>query len=211
MNPGGVLHAAGFGIWTMIAVAVIATVGAMLIHTISQARKGRGATPKQTHNAPPRREQSPVQAPAPVFTPRGPDLPDWSAPDSPMFTFAELDARMREFAARGGLPENVLAHVGEPTGRDGENITIEGPNYVFSYWERGGPMHEKRSVIADQILYFALKDRARMRAYMELMGQELSPEEHAARLAEREEGILAAMDPRWARQYALDRQQTSGN
>lgn len=164
------LHAAGVGPLGFVLVALVATVGALAIHFLMRGRSSR--VPAEPARA--------VEVrPEPI------DLP-------------EVREAMLAAAARMGIPERVLPRIASPGGADGEYIDRAGSAYVYSGFERGAKMFEHRTVDLDGLLYLVLRDRAWMQAYLALIGQELAPEEHARRLAEGQEALLARADTRWA-------------
>lgn len=116
----------------------------------------------------------------------------------------QAQAAMREAAARIGIPAHVLPGLSEqPEGAFIEN----GPNggFVYVTTERATRMSEERAADVDELLYLVFRDRAWMQAYTGLTGQDLSPEAHAAQLAEGQLELLRKGDPRWAERLLRER------
>jgi hypothetical protein len=158
-------------------------------------RKARGAT-----FAPP------VEMPQPSAD----GLPDWRHSDNPSLSLAELGVKMREIAERAGIPARVLPHIGPIGARDGEYVDRDKFDYIYIGQERGVPMFDHRVVIADQLMYLIFKDRAWMIAAGYVDGANAPPEQDPARIAERQQEILAGIDPRWGAQFAQERAQKAG-
>ncbi len=116
-----------------------------------------------------------------------------------VFLFREGDPALQgEAARRMDLPERLLPALSLPTSREGDFIYRQGNDYVYASFERGTCMSEHRTHDLDDLLYRVFKDRAWTRTYMDLMRQDLSPEDHAARLAEGQLALLEKAEPRWA-------------
>jgi hypothetical protein len=167
MRGSWAMSAADFGPWTVALVALVALVGALLIHNFSRRPKRLPPTAAGGHA----------------------DLP-------------ELRAAMRAAASRMDLPERLLPAIARPTGADGDFIYRDGSGYVYCSIERGTPLFEHRSADPEDLLYRVFRDRAWTRTYMDLIGQDLSPQEHAARLSKGQEALLAKAQPRWAERFA---------
>lgn len=199
MNPGGVLHAAGFGPLAVILVALVAVAGALLIHL---AMRGRGRRSARGSLVP-----ALVGIPDPQVLPaRDPSLPDWPRADDPLLDEAALRQRMLEIAGIMGIPEQVLPQFAQPCAPEGEYVFLENGSYVYTAYERGGPMFEDRSLIADQILYFVFRDRCAMHAYLGTIGRNLGHEEQSRRAAQECYAMLDRYDPRWRKQLEHDRE-----
>lgn len=155
---GWAASAAGFGPLEVALAALVALVGALIIHNWP----GRKRTPPGSARLPGVRQA------------------------------------MTEAARRMDLPERLLPALALPASREGDFIYRQGNEYVYASFERGTCMSEHRTHDLDDLLYRVFKDRAWTRNYMDLMGQDLSPEDHAARLAEGQLALLEKADPRWA-------------
>ena len=201
MNSGGALSAAGFGPGTAALVALVALVGALAIHWLRGGAKVSAARQASSDHAR-------TSATVPPLSPRDAALPDWSRPDDPLLSEKALGAVMREYAARAGIPEDVLPKMTRPSGGDGEYLHRDGETYAFSAWERGHVFDEHRDTIADRVLYRVLVARSYMSAYVAGIGADEST--RAKRIAAEQERMLGAIDPRWARQFALDRAVAAG-
>lgn len=155
---GWALNAADAGPLTVVLVALVALVGALIIHAFSR----RGTMPSGSARLPGVRQA------------------------------------MTDAARRMDLPERLLPALALPSSREGDFIFRQGNEYVYASYERGSCMSEYRTTDLDDLLYRVFKDRAWTRTYMDLMRQDLSPEDHAARLAEGQLALLEKADPRWA-------------
>jgi Immunity protein 63 len=164
--------AAGFGPLEIALAALVALVGALLIHNLG---RGRGASPSlEGYN---------TQAPAPAVG---------------TVKLPQVGLAMRAAAALMDLPDHLLPALSLPTGGEGDFVYGEGGGYVYASYERGTALFEHRTADLDDLLYRVLKDRAWTRTYLDLMGQDLSPEDHAARLAAGQIALLARAHPGWA-------------
>jgi len=105
---------------------------------------------------------------------------------------------MTDAARRMDLPERLLPALALPSSREGDFIYRQGNEYVYASFERGSCLSEHRTTDLDDLLYRVFKDRAWTRTYMDLIGQDLPPEDHAARLTEGQLALLEKADPRWA-------------
>jgi hypothetical protein len=161
-------------------------IGGLLGH---RHRKARKAVPLSSVEAP----QPPTDG-----------LPDWRRSDSPSLSLAELGVKMREIAERAGIPERVLPHIGPIGARDGEYIDRDKFDYIYIGQKRGQPMFDHRVVIADQLMYLIFKDRTWMIAAGYVGGATVPPKQDPARIAERQQHLLAGIDPRWGRQFAKE-------
>jgi hypothetical protein len=112
---------------------------------------------------------------------------------------------MTEAAQRMDLPEHLLPALGLPSAREGDFVYRRGNEYVYASFERGTRMSEHRTENVDDLLYRVFRDRAWTRSYMALIGQDLTPQDHAARLAEGQLALLEKADPRWAERLRGER------
>jgi len=163
---GWAMNAAGFGPLAMVLAALVALVGALLIHNFS-----------------------------------GPDLTPTGSARLPGVRRAMEDA-----ARRMDLPERLLPALGLPTSREGDFVFRQGHDYVYACYERGSRISEHRTEDLDDLLYHVFRDRAWTRTYMSLIGQDLSPEDHAAKLAQGQEDLLERAEPRWAARLRAERE-----
>jgi hypothetical protein len=181
LNSGWALRAADAGPLTVVLVALAALVLALAIH-----------------NWPGRKRRPPVDdrtaAPLPV-TGRN-DL---------AVSLPDLHAQMLAAARRMELPEHLLPRIAMPGGGEGDFIYRDGADFVYCSLERGSRISEHRTAEVDELLYRVFKDRAWTRTYVGLIGQDLSPEDHAARLAEGQLALLERADPRWAERLRVER------
>jgi hypothetical protein len=147
------------------------------------------------------------QAAAPVAPapPSDPDLPDWRHADNPSLSLAELGDRMYAIADRAGIERHGLPHVGPIEGGDGVFLDRDKFDYIFMGIERGQPMFDHRSVVADEILYLVFRDRAWAIGANYLAHNRASPEHYAELLKDKQQEALARIDPRWGRQFARER------
>lgn len=116
----------------------------------------------------------------------------------------QVVAAMHEVAGRIGIPGHVLPGLSEQA--DGAFIEA-GPDggFVYVTTEKASRMSQEHAADADELLYLVFRDRAWMHSYMALMGQDLSPEVHAARLAEGQLDLLGKADPQWAERLLRER------
>lgn len=155
------------------------------------------------------RESRSAASPSPAVVRRAmpPDsqLPDWRHADTPLLSLDQLGALMREIAARAGVPEGVLPHLGTMSDGEGAFIDRGASYYRYVGLERGGVSFEHRTPAADRLMYLVFCDRSWMLAAGYIAGNPEPPEQDPERIAERQQAILASIDPRWGRQFARDR------
>lgn len=164
------------------------------------------------------RKSKPSEAPVvPVATagPADEGLPDWSQADNPSLSLAELGEMMYAAADLAGVDHSRLPHVGPIAGGDGEWIDRDKFDYIYIGVERGQPMFDHRTVVADQLLYWVLRDAAFSLAANRLAerrsaGERIPDEEYANRLAIEQAAILGDIDPAWANQFAWERARKAG-
>jgi hypothetical protein len=161
---------------------------------------------RRLRKAPPAMAAAPYAAPPPA----DPDLPDWRRPDASLLGEPEIGARMREIAARAGIPERTLPWLAPPFDREGEFVFRDRFDYVYTAVERGAPLFEHRAAVADELLYMVFRDRAWMVAAGYVADVGAPPEQDPDRIADRQQAILAGIDPRWGRQFALERARKAG-
>ena len=169
---GWAASAAGFGPLEVALAALVALVGALLIHNLGRGRRGLPVSDD--------RVMPPASAPVGET-----DLP-------------ELRAAMHDAARRMDLPERLLPRLALPAGNEGDFVYREAATYVYCALERGTRIAEYRSDALDELLYRVFKDRAWTRTYVGLIGQELSPQEHDTRLRAGQLELLGKADPAWA-------------
>jgi hypothetical protein len=174
MNSAWGAVAAGWGQGALIIAALVAVVGALLIHNLGR-RGGSGVARAQPG--------------------RG------TAADTGLIALGE---RMKDAARRMGIPERVLPRIAVPDAREGDFVFREGSDYVYCGFERGTQMFEHRASESDDLLYRVFCDRAWMHVYFGLKGQDLSPQEQTARLAAGQVELLGKADPRWAERAAQE-------
>lgn len=107
----------------------------------------------------------------------------------------EITARLREVAAKMGLPERVLPSAHAPNG-DGDFVWREGERYRYQSLERGGPVIDHADDSLDDVLFAVFRDRARMHAYLATI--EIDEPAREAEIVTRQRVMLAAADPTWA-------------
>lgn len=181
MNSGWALRAADAGPLTIVLVALVALVGALVIHNWLGRRRSAAVDDRTV---------------APLQTATATDI---------SVSLPEVQARMMAAAVRMGLPEHLLPRIAMPGGGEGDFVYRDGADYVYCALERGSRISEHRTAEVDELLYRVFKDRAWTRTYVNLIGQELSEEEHAARLAEGQLALLEQADPRWAERLRAER------
>lgn len=142
-------------------------------------------------------------------------FPDWTRADDPSLSHAELGELMYAIADRAGVPRRVLPAIGPIAGGEGEAIDRDKFDYIYIGLERGQPMFDLRTVVADQLMYWVFRDRAWALASNRLAnarqaGERFPDHEYAGRLAEEQRAILAEIDPKWARQFDSERGQGAG-
>lgn len=147
-----------------------------------------------------------VQA-GPAFDP---GLPDWGHADSPLLSRDQLGALMHDIARRARISQHVLPHVG-PIG-DGEGAYVDrgASYYLYVGLERGAVSFEHRTPVADRLMYRVFRDRTWMVAAGYMAGSPTLPEQDPERIAEKQQAILARIDPRWANQFAHERGRKAG-
>jgi hypothetical protein len=148
-------------------------------------------------------------APQPIASapvpPPDPDLPDWRHADNPSLSLAELGERMYAIADRAGIDRELLPHVGPIEGGEGAFLDRDKFDYIYIALERGQPMFDHRSVIADELLYLVFRDRAYAIGANYLAHNRASPEHYTELLKDKQQEALAGIDPRWGRQFARER------
>jgi len=155
-----------------------------------------------------RRPEAPANAAA--AAPVDPELPDWSRADNPPLSLAELGQRMHAIADRAGIRRELLPGVGPVTTREGSFLDRDKFDYIYIGLERGIPMFDRRTVVADRLLYHVFSDAAFGLALHQLIDEGTSPYDRDDLLEQRRQAILAGIDPRWGKQYALERNRQAG-
>lgn len=112
---------------------------------------------------------------------------------------AEVAARLREVAARMGLPERVLPRPCPPASDDGDFVWRDGGQFRYRSLERGAPVADHASASLDDVLYHVFRDRSRMHAYLATIGTDEATRE--ARIVAQQRAMLAAADPAWAERF----------
>lgn len=141
--------------------------------------------------------------------------PDWTRADDPSLSHAQLGELMYAIADRAGVPRRVLPAIGPIGAGEGEFIDRDKFDYIYIGLERGQPMFDLRTVIADQLMYWVFCDRAWVLASNRLAnarqaGERFPDQEYAGRLSKGQRAILAEIDPKWARQFDSERGQSAG-
>jgi hypothetical protein len=131
-----------------------------------------------------------------ALPPADPSLPDWRDSDYPPLGIDQLGVLMRAIAARAGIDERRLPHLGPPPDREGRYLDRDKFDYIYIGLEHGEPLFDHRHVIADQTMYHVFRDVA-----ADLAAEQSDPEQVAAE----QQAILAGIDVRWGKQFALDR------
>jgi len=142
MNTSWALNAADVGPLGFIAVAAIATIGALLIHFLRRARSSAQ-----------------------------PDIPPSASSGEPTPEDRELANRLREIAGKMGLPGRVLPRAHAPNG-DGDFVWRDGEIYRYRSLERGGAIADHEANNFEDLLYPVFADRSRMHCYIETIGLE---------------------------------------
>jgi hypothetical protein len=137
-------------------------------------------------------------------------LPDWRHYDQPSLTLSQLGELMHAIAQRAGIDERWLPHVGAIAGRDGVFIDRDKFDYIYCELERGGAMFDHRVVVADQLMYLIFKDRAWALATTHMAHNRTTRDRYHRLHAERQQAILAGIDPRWGNQFALEHDRQAG-
>jgi hypothetical protein len=181
LNSGWALRAADAGPHEVVLVALAALVLALVIH-----------------NWPGRKRSAVVddRIAAPLLAAQRNDL---------AVSLPEVQSRMLDAARRMELPEHHLPRLAMPGGEDGDYVFRDKFDFVYCGFERGTRIFEHCTVDVDDLLYRVFRDRAWTRTYIGLIGQGLSPEDHAARLAEGQLALLQRADPRWAERLQAER------
>jgi hypothetical protein len=127
-------------------------------------------------------------------------LPDWNRADNPRLSLVALQAVLAEKAGKGGIDPALLPTFGLPVGGEGEFVFEDKFDFLYVGLERGQPLFEHASVVADRLCYYVLRDRAFALAANRIAG---TPTElYTARLRDEQQAILATIDPRWGAQFA---------
>lgn len=142
---------------------------------------------------------TPVAAGAPADD----GLPDWNKADNPRLTYQEIHDRIADLAARAGIDRASLPRFSPPDGSDGEFIFLDKFDYIYAGIESGRVTFEHPTVVVDYLCYVFLRARAPSLA-AERLGSEAQEEGAEQRLATIQQEILAAIDPRWGAQFALE-------
>lgn len=181
MNSGWALRAADAGPLTIVLVALVALVGALVIHNWP-GRKRSAVVDDRT------------AAPLPA-----------AARNDLSVSLPEVHSRMLAAARCMELPEHLLPRLAMPGGEDGDYVFRDKFDFVYCGFERGTQIFEHCTVDVDDLLYRVFRDRAWTRTYVSLIGQDLSEQDHAARLAEGQLALLEQADPRWAERLRAER------
>ena len=142
--------------------------------------------------------------------PVDPAYPDWSQSDNPSLSLADISELMRGIAARAGFEERGLPQVGPTTDDWGTFIDRDKFDYIYFELERGGMVFDLRTVIADQLMYWVFRDRAHAKASTYLAHNPTTPDRYERLLADKQQEIIAGIDPRWAVQFAYERSHKTG-
>lgn len=139
-------------------------------------------------------------------------LPDWSRADNPPLSLPELAELMHAAAELAGIAPARLPGIGPIAGGEGEFIDRDKFDYIYLGVERGQPMFDRRSAIADQLLYWIFVDQALMLASNRIAeqkraGRSIPDSDYVGALANEQQAILGDIDPAWERQFAHERAQ----
>lgn len=137
-------------------------------------------------------------------------LPDWSRADNPSLSLAELGELIAGAADLAGIDRECLPHVGPLAGGEGLFIDRDKFDYIYVGYERGQPMFDHRTVIADQLVYWVLRDAAfalaaNRLAERRVRGERIDDADYADLLAAEQAQILGDVDPGWERQFVAER------
>ncbi|MBM3596205.1 MAG: hypothetical protein FJX31_10645 [Alphaproteobacteria bacterium] len=181
MNSGWALRAADAGPLTVVLVALAPLVLALVVH-----------------NWPGRQRSAVVddRIAAPSLASGRNDL---------AVSLPEVHARMTAAAGRMVLLEHFLPRLAMPGGGDGNFVFRDKFEFVYGGYERGSRIFEHCTVDMDDLLYRVFRDRAWTRTYLSLIGQDLSEQDHAARLAKGQLALLEKADPCWAERLRAGR------
>jgi len=197
---GWVLNAADVGPLGAILVALVATVGALAIHFWTQRRRG-GGVPSPTLESYAEGPATPEPTPLP---PRPEGLPDWSHADNPLLDIPALEDVVLAAATKAGIDPDTLPRFTPPDGNDGAFVFRDKFDYIYAYYEHGGPMSQQASAVADELAYRVIADRAWMKAYLATIVQ--AEPGRTTQVGRDQEAMLAAVDPAWAKQAAWERE-----
>lgn len=143
--------------------------------------------------------------------PRADDgYPDWSHGDSSSLSLADISELMRGIAAKADIEERWLPQVGGSTDDWGTFIDRDKFDFIYFELERGGMVFDLRTVVSDQLMYWVFRDRAYAEASTYLAHNPTTPDRYDRLLADRQQEILAGIDPRWAVQFAYERRHKTG-
>jgi hypothetical protein len=137
------------------------------------------------------------------------DYPDWSRSDGSS-SLADISELMRGIALRAGFEERWLPQVGGSTDDTGTFIDRDKFDFIYFELERGGMMFELRTVVADQLMYWVFRDRAYAKAATYMAHNPTTPARYDRSLADKQQEIIAGIDPRWAVQFAYERRHKTG-
>lgn len=146
----------------------------------------------------------------PARPPADNGYPDWSQGDSSSLSLADISELMRGIALRAGIEERWLPQVGGSTDDWGMFIDRDKFDFIYFELERGGMVFDLRTVVSDQLMYWVFRDRAHAEASNYLAHNPTTPDRYARLLADKQQEILASIDPRWAVQFAYERAHKTG-
>ena len=184
------LSEAGLGPFGYVLVFGVALAGALLVHLL---RRG----PRYTGMPAPASSEAPLP-------PADPNYPDWRHYDQPSLTLDQLGALMRDIAARAGIAERLLPHLGPIAEREGTFLERDKFDYIYIGLERGVPMFDRREVIADKTMYQVFSDIAFGQAVSRLIERGVSAATDE-QIADERQAILGGIDRRWGNQFAAER------
>jgi hypothetical protein len=158
-----------------------------------------------------RRKDPPLATPAAATRGSADDgLPDWSRSDAASLSLADISELMSGIAARAGIAEKELPQFGPTSAEWGTFIDRDKFDFIYFALDRGGMMFDMRTVVSDQLMYWVFRDRAYAAAANHLAENPTTPDRYARLLADKQQDILAGIDPRWAVQFAYERRHKAG-
>lgn len=152
-----------------------------------------------------RKSSAPMPSGAVPFAQPIKGFPDWHHADNPRLTLAQLDARIRDLAARHGFAAPLLPELHVPSSGEGPFIDVEKFDYVYGFYERGHLSSSFPSAIADEICYRVFYDLAFGKA-MTVRSNGPDPAlPYLVQVHLELDAILHRIDPRWAAQAVHER------
>lgn len=119
----------------------------------------------------------------------------WRHADNPPLSVDQVGQMMLAIASRAGIAPADLPQIGPLVATDGTFIDRDKFDYIYIRLEEGRVTFDHRTVVADRLLYWVFSEWAANQAV---------PTPGAPPDPAKQKAALAAIEPRWADQFARE-------